>query len=276
MKRILVIMVFPLIVLSMPLASGATTMLNIDRILYEADGGLADPSALRGIAQATVTPAGGSYDFLLSIVLANTTPFSAFSADSSSVWLTGLGICLPDGFSVVGGQAWLTGASGVYKGNTNVTGTVFTSSGETQGNVSREWGYLNGTSGHFNDFSAFVDTNTQFSTMTADAGAQFAPGDLGGQKNGLNGPPWGLISQALVPYIPNSYMPGAYGIVNGITITAYLTGSGLDGAGLEAWIDQHDVVLTFGSPDAIPEPATLVLLGSGLVAVCILARRRLG
>jgi len=279
MKKLIILTMMLMMALS-PSVVMATTMLDVDYTLYENDGGVANASYLLGNVEVTISNAG-SNTYLFSIVLENTSTLDAFSGDTSSVWLTGLGILLPDGFYVIDSPsdgAVLTPSSRVYSNGVDVTGTVFGASTppETVGDVSREWGYLNGVSGHFNDFSQYFDTNTQFSTMTADADTQFEAGDLGSQPNALDGPPWGLISDAVQSMLmPDSYMPGAYGIVNGIEITAYVHGAGFNPADLEAWINDHDVVLTFGSPNAIPEPSTLLLMGIGLIALGFVGRKTL-
>lgn len=248
MKK-LIIVAITLLVVAFPLVAGATTILEMDYKLYEADGGLADSSLLSGFAEIDFNPS--TYELIITLI--NTTPKTAFSGESSSAWFTGLGIYLPAGLSVTGGKVELTDGSAVYKGTTLVYTAPF--------DVSQEWGYMNGTSGHFNDFSGYFDTNTQFSTMVADTDTKFASGSLDSVID-LDGPPWGLLSSD----------PGAYGIVNGITITASLTGS--YSGDLETFINDHDVVFTFGSPNAIPEPSTMILLGSSLIAVGILGRRK--
>ena len=139
------------------------------------------------------------------------------------------------------------------------------------GDVSTEWGFGKSTAGQccpgFESLSDWVSTNTAGTT-------QFTAGNLGGAA-GLDGPDYGLVANTIfVPLIDPDDGTPKRAIQNSATFALSLTGGTL--SDLNFLVD-NSAVVEFGSDAAfvpIPEPATLLLLSSGLAGVGILARRR--
>lgn len=262
MKKILVIGIVSLLL--SPFQAWALS-LNIDTVLYENDGGMIDATLLSGSADLTVTegPAGSAN---IQIILTNTTVSGAHDGTSSSRWLTGIGFDLPDTIDILAGSTVLGAGSTLYDNS----GSPIAGGGA---DVSGDWGYLNGISGHYNDFS--TETDTQISTMVADTGDNAFNDSLRETYDGLatlDGPPMGLVSTAF-----ESDLSGGYSIVDSLMISVLINGlDGYSAAELESFIQASEVVLTFGSPDAkpVPEPSTIVLLGSGLLGLAYLRRRK--
>lgn len=257
MKRTVLIALAVLLAL-VPVQAGAM-LLTVDNILFEGEGVVPDPLGLAGSVDLEIAAVAGGY--WAYFTLTNLTPADAFSGDSSSVLLSGLGFVLPDGVYIDYGSATVPAGSTVYDGSSATSIT----------DVSQEWGYTNyGPAGAFNDLLGLV--NTQITTMNSSTDTQFADGTIG-PPPGLNGPSWGVLSSYLVPGAV-----GGYQIQDSLLVHAFLSSDGTFTGDLWSYIQSNEVQLTFGSPDrvaVIPEPGTFLLLGSGLLGVGIYARKRL-
>jgi len=109
--------------------------------------------------------------------------------------------------------------------------------------------------------------NTAVSSMTSTSDIKFQPGQLLPPEV-LNGPEFGLLSAAVSP----SEAGGLNAITDSVTITLNLSGT-ITGD-LLAFIDSHDVVLSFASPNTVPEGgSTAILLGLALLGFGGLRRK---
>jgi len=192
----------------------------------------------------------------LTIVLQNVLAGGPGGADGL---LTGLAFDLPDGYAISSGTALATGSTVV--GNINpVPG----------GNdVSGEWGYQNGSAGHFNGAGLAVDT--QVSTMVADTSAPFSGTGIDNPAN-LSGPDYGLLAVGGSP-------GGLAAVQDSITITLTLNNSVTDATAFLDGIDGGVVAVTYGSPislsgETVPDASTTsVLLGMALLGIEGMRRR---
>jgi hypothetical protein len=270
-----VLLIAALLFLITPVHSWALS-LTIDTTLYEDDGDVLDENLLTGTADLTITRTvadGGDFNYSMTILLTNTSLSDAVQSGASASRLTGIGITLPDSLDILSGSVMLGAGSTLYYGTT----AHDWSADSDPSDLSGEWGYLNGNSGHYHD--AGTTTNTQISTMVADAsdGGVENPFDasrvttIDGQIT-LDGPPMGLISSAY-----DASIVGNWKILDSILITTVFSGSGtMNAAALESYINGGEVVLTFGSPSqVVPEPSTYLLLGSGLAGLALWRRKRL-
>jgi len=223
--------------------------IGVDQIIFQSGDG--DPAALHGTVNMTVS--GNT----LTIVLRNTSTDTGATPGSFNL-LTGVAFNLPTGVTIGSGSAALTaGSTGVNWDNT-VLGN----------NVSQEWGYDNNpiSNGPFQDVTT-LDVNTAVSSMTSTSDIKFQPGQLLPPEV-LNGPEFGLLSAAVSP----SEAGGLNAITDSVTITLNLSGT-ITGD-LLAFIDSHDVVLSFASPNTVPEGgSTAILLGLALLGFGGLRRK---
>jgi hypothetical protein len=223
--------------------------LTIDQVIYQPSAGL-DPSALSGTATATTS--GNT----LTIVLANTS--SLTGGASGTLLLTGIGFSLPGGVTLSGGSATVTAGS--------------TTIGFSGTNLSGEWG--SGTAqSFFVDTAAGVVPGVNYASATQQAlflnGSPFdSSAYIANPQGTVGGPDFGLLGSAF----PNSAAGGLYAVKNSLTLN--WTFSGISESELLTAIQDGPVVLAFGSPSAVPEPTTLLLLGSGLLGIAAVARKK--
>lgn len=238
--------------------------LTIDDIIVQhfEDGNLVDTSVLSGTADATF--AGSTLTIILTNTSSGPTEFEGNPVAGATNILTGIGFNLPSGMSISSGSVSMVGE------------TAINFPPPADGNISGEWGFDNDPiKGPFVD-SDLTDkiVNTSVATMASSTTEAFGPSLF--PPPSLDGPEMGLLSGD--PDVPASTAGGLRAVQDSIVITLNLSGSFTPTASdptLIAFINNRDVVLSFGSPDVIPEPSTLVLLGSGLTALGLLGRKKL-
>lgn len=229
--------------------------LSIDQIIYQPSAGL-DEMQLH--ASATAEVVGNA----LTITLTNTSGFTG--GNSSGLLLTGIGFELPTGVMLTNGGAYVAGGStGYYK----IGNTSYSLPGGA--NLSGEWG--GGSPGGSGPFANVATLNVDYVAATLQSafydGSPFDSSQILKNPADVNGPEFGLLSN-------NFANAGGLGYVkDSLTLTWIWTGTGLT----TDFLNNGNVVVSFGSPTAVvPEPSTLLLLGSGLLMIGGLGRRRLG
>jgi hypothetical protein len=230
------------------------TLMDINEIIFEGN----DTNSANLSGTVDMYTHDSNY---LKVIITNT---SSLASDiSSQNLLTGLGFNLP-GLDILSGTATINGQTAIN----------FTMPGNYD--VSGEWGYDNNpiSSGPFQTGSEgeagmSSTVNTVVSSMISTTEIPFSLDSISKPDN-LNGPEFGLLSGQVL----QSVAGGLNAIQDTITIDLLLSGSY---SGLEGFINSHDVVLSFGSPDhstsEVPIPAAVWLLGSGFIGVVVRKKR---
>ena len=237
--------------------------INVDQIIWQPDPNL-NPNSL----SATVEFTGVDDDTFL-IILTNTSTYvdpDKFDYPAT-VLLTGIG------FNLWGDSE---DEYGYIIPNNSITGGLISGPLENASDASGHWGYDNydlhsGPYQHGEATTLFV--NTVISTM--EASVDEGPLDMfaGGEGKSFNGPDYGILSSEYSSYGINNmpYFLGYAVITVDLESPVWMS----NWAAFFSKIDSNDVVVGFGSPTApIPEPATMLLLGSGLIGLAFVGRKR--
>lgn len=233
--------------------------INVDELLFQNDPG--NPALAAALAASIDIDATGAQ---LKILLKNTTPTTASSG--AFVLLTGMGFELPSGLSIASGSA------SIPSGSSAVGWTV-----SLANDLSKEWGYKNGHpgSGHLdgNGTPGLLFVNSAVSSMGVDAPSRFMTGSIAGAPD-LGGPDFGVLSAAGVA-------GGQKSVRDSVLLTLNLSSAFVDGdAALESYIESHNVVVTFSSPDSVRKKVSdngsnlVLLMGSALIGAALLGRSR--
>ncbi len=227
-----------------PTSSSAAT-LNIDEIIYQPGAGL-DPAKLSGSVDAIIS---GS---TLTITLTNSS--LSTGGDTSGWLLTGLGFYLPGGVTLTNTSTVVSGGS---SGTYSISGTTHPlSSGD---NLRGEWG--GGDPSGSGPFSNLTTKNVNYVSATLQSafydGSPFDPTAMLKNPVDVDGPEFGLLSR-------NFADAGGLGYIkDSITFQWTINGGSLT----TDYLNDHDVVISFGSPTAVPETGALLLFGTGLIGL---------
>jgi hypothetical protein len=227
-----------------------------NEVIYEAG---ADTSVYDAYIEMDLLPGN-----ILSVLLRNTSTGEA--GDAAWNLLTGLGFNLPRGVTIASNPSPTNhsavlpaGSSGAYSDGPDVFPL---SPGD---DVSGEWGWGQGI-GQFNTvvpgLVGWDISCMQASTSSLFSGTPVAPPSV------LDGPEFGLLSGSL----STSEAGGLNYIQDALLFQLVLEGT--YAGDLIEYIDDHDVVIAFGSPDSIPDASTLFLLGSACLIGFAASRKR--
>jgi hypothetical protein len=244
MKLKILLLSFLAVFLLVPLADALP--IDVDEIIWQEDVNLNSSSLSATVNFTTID----SNSFLITLTNTSSLDDPIDFDFPASVLLTGIGFTLPEGYSI--------GSGGVAGTNaTNFDGST----------ASQYWGYDQEDENAPIDSGPFANVttlsvNTAVSTLQAAVETAFAP------EGNINGPQHGILSEA--------YSHHNYPYFNGYAlITVDLNEDVSDWGNFFNGINFDDVVVAFGSPTApIPEPATMLLLGSGLIGLAAVGRKK--
>jgi len=222
---------------------------------YAPDAGV-DPSQYTG----TILLAKSDPDSF-TVTLTNTTKATPLDYPSN-IALTGWGFFLPTGVDISGGSVVNVASLSLSDSFTaNIGKTPITDATSV---INNTWGFDN--SKPFNTplaGSAYEGLiNSGISTLSANVDSTFA----NGKQSAVDGPPHGVL-----PLPVGDKAPYIYGSVQ---FQIDLIGFNGDIDTLINQISDGPNLLAFGSPTAVQEPATMLLLGFGLIGLTAFGRKR--